>query len=251
MPAVDAKTFRGALCWRIVKVGVIQSSFIPWRGYFDFIASVDLFVFYDDVQYSKNGWRNRNRIKCRDGTRWLTVPVRHRKLSQRICETEIDDRKDWRSGHHRLWNDEYANSPFFDDAMQLLGNMGAGVDVTISELNVRLIRAVCGYLDIATPMIFSGDLNIEGTGTDRLISLLREVRGTTYLSGPSADNYLDKSKFREAGVRLEYKSYDYGLYPQLWGAFDGAVTVLDVIANLGPNAKGFIRSLSPDKVVVE
>lgn len=234
-----------------MKVGIIQSSFIPWRGYFDFIASVDAFIFYDDVQYSKGSWRNRNRIKCHDGTRWLTVPIRHRALSQLICETEIDDGKDWRALHSTLWRAEYSGATFLADVQRLLGTMGQGEDQTISQLNIRFIREICAFLDIHTPMMLSSELNIEGEKTDRLIKLLQAVGGKTYLSGPSADAYLDKEAFRRNGIRLEYKSYDYEPYPQLWGPFEGAVTVLDLIANCGPEAKKFIHSRTPDKVVVQ
>ena len=233
-----------------MRVGVIQSSFLPWRGYFDFIASVDLFVFYDDVQYSKGSWRNRNRIKCYDGTRWLTVPVRHRALSQLIVETEIDDGKDWRASHLRTWHSEYTDTPFLGEVLELLGEMGQGEDRTISQLNIRLTRAICAFLDIDTPTVLSTDLNLEGIRTDRLINLLRAVGGTTYLSGPSADSYLEKGKFREAGICLEYKSYDYAPYPQAWGPFEGAVSVLDLIANCGQQSKALIRSRTPDLVVV-
>lgn len=233
-----------------MRVGVIQSSFLPWRGYFDFIASVDLFVFYDDVQFSKGSWRNRNRIKCHDGPRWLTVPVRHRALSQLIIETEIDDGKDWRANHLRIWHTGYADTPFFADVLQLLGEMGQGRDRTISQLNIRLTRALCAFLGIDTPTVLSSELNLEGARTDRLIHLLHAVGGKTYLSGPSADSYLEKDKFREAGIRLEYKSYDYAPYPQAWGPFEGAVSVLDLIANCGPESKALIRSRTPDLVVV-
>lgn len=233
-----------------MKVGIIQSSFIPWRGYFDFIASVDLFVFYDDVQYSKGSWRNRNRIKCRDGARWLTVPVRHRSLSQLILETEIDDRKDWRADHARIWRSEYADAPFLGDVLELLGEMGRGEDRTISQLNIRLSRAICAFLDIRTPTLLSSELDAEGTRTDRLINLLRKVGARSYLSGPSADNYLEKDKFRDSGIRLEYKSYDYAPYPQAWGAYDGAVSVLDLIANCGSRSKALLRSRTPDLLIV-
>lgn len=234
-----------------MKVGAIQSSFIPWRGYFDFIASVDTFVFLDDVQYSKNGWRNRNRIKTPQGSKWITVPVRHRSLTQLISETEIDDRNDWRESHIRLWREHYGIAPCDSEARGLLGDMGRETVETISELNIALTRNIADYLQIGTRMILSSELQLSGTKTDRLIDLIKKLNATTYLSGPSADAYLDKDAFRRNGIRLEYKSYDYDPYPQLWGPFEGAVTVLDLIANCGPAAKSHIRSRTQDKVIVE
>lgn len=233
-----------------MRVGIIQSSFIPWRGYFDFIASVDLFVFLEDVQFSKGSWRNRNRIKGQDGTHWLTVPVRHRSLSQLIIETEIDDRQDWRANHFKQWHIDYASATFLPDVLALLEDLGKGSDMTISQLNIRLIRAICAYLDIHTPLIQSSELNIEGIKTDRLINMLRAVGGDTYLSGSSADAYLEKHKFIDAGIKLEYKSYDYEPYPQLWGDFEGSVSVLDLIANCGQQSRKLIRSTITDLVVI-
>ena len=233
-----------------MRVGVIQSCFIPWRGYFDFVRSVDLFVFYDDVQYSKNGWRNRNQIKTPQGLRWITVPVRHRSLTQLICETEIDNREDWRAAHARLWADNYGHTPYYQDVLALIGNLGLGVVETISKLNIALTREIAAYLGIETQLMLSSDLDLCGRKTDRLIDLLVKVKAKSYLSGPSADAYLDKEVFRHAGIGLEYKLYDYEPYPQQWGAFDGAVTVLDLIANCGPASRDFLASRSPNPVVV-
>ncbi len=234
-----------------MRVAAIQSSFLPWRGYFDFIASVDVFVFLDDVQYSKNGWRNRNRIKTPQGSRWITVPVRHRSIAQLIVDTEIDDRKNWRESHMRLWHENYGAAPYYRGVLELLGDMEQETIDTISELNIALTRRIAVNLQIGTRTMLSSDLRLSGSKTDRLVDLVKKLHATTYLSGPSADAYLDKDAFRKNGIRLEYKSYDYGPYPQLWGPFEGAVTVLDLIANCGPNARNHIRSLTPDQVIIE
>lgn len=234
-----------------MRVAAIQSSFLPWRGYFDFIASVDVFVFLDDVQYSKNGWRNRNRIKTPQGSRWITVPVRHRSIAQLIVDTEIDDRKDWRESHMRLWHENYGTAPYSRGVMELLGDMERETVDTISELNIALTRRIAANLQIGTRTMLSSDLRLSGTKTDRLVDLVKNLHATTYLSGPSADTYLDKDAFRKNGIRLEYKAYDYGPYPQLWGPFEGAVTVLDLIANCGSDARNHIRSRTPDQVIIE
>lgn len=229
-----------------MRVGVIQSSFIPWRGYFDFIASVDIFVFHDDIQYTKGDWRNRNKIKTPKGTEWLTVPVSYKNVAQLICQTAVDYSAAWGKSHLGRWQAYYGATPYFDDAMALLFDLEGSREASISQLNIKLIRRIAGYLDISTPMILSADLAATGSKTGRLIDLLRKLNATTYLSGPSADAYLDKDAFRRHGIALEYKSYGYEPYPQLWGEFDGAVTVLDLIANCGPQSKGLIRSRTPD-----
>jgi len=230
-------------------VGAIQSSFIPWRGYFDFIASVDMFVFHDDIQYTKGDWRNRNKIKTANGTEWLTVPVSYKRVSQLICETNIDYSTLWGQKHFRVWQEHYQAAPHFNAIKEILSIVDSNQSATISELNIKLIRKICEYLNIFTPMLLSSELALEGSKTARLIDLLKKVNANAYLSGPSADKYLDKEVFRSNGIQLEYKSYDYAPYPQLWGTFSGEVTVLDLIANCGEGAKSLIRSRTPDLVV--
>lgn len=233
-----------------MKIAAIQSSFIPWRGYFDFIASVDAFVIYDDVQYSKNSWRNRNKIKTSKGVEWLTVPVLHKNLSQLITETYIQQDIPWSKKHLGAWNSNYRKAPFYSIIMELLGEFDDKAHTTITELNSYLIRRICNYLEIKTPIILSNELSLQGRQTHRLIDLLKKLKATSYLSGPVADIYLDKKVFMENGIALEYKSYDYTPYPQLWGEFIGEVTVLDLIANCGPDSKKFLRSRSSNIVVL-
>ncbi len=234
-----------------MRVGVIQSSFIPWRGYFDFIASVDIFVFHDDIQFTKGGWRNRNKIKTASGPAWLTVPVYHRTHSQLIYETQISNNTAWARKHLNIWRANYQTAAYFDSIMEILSLLDCPSCATISQLNITLIRCICNYLGIDTPMIHSSELKPEGKKTDRLINLLKKLNAKTYLSGPSADVYLEKDAFRLNGIQLEYKSYDYAPYTQLWGEFIGEVTVLDLIANRGPDARNHIRSHKPDTVVIK
>ena len=233
-----------------MKVAIVQSSFIPWRGYFDIIASVDLFVFYDDIQYTRRDWRNRNRIKTSAGLKWITVPVQYKPRGQLIIDTEISEHTQWRLDHFNQWKLHYSKAPYYNDILRLLDKLGQNEDTTISQLNIRLIRAICDYLNIGTTMVNSCDYKLSGSKTARLIDMLRKSGGTSYLSGPSAESYLDGEAFRREGISLYYKTYDYMPYPQQWGPFEGAVTVLDLIANCGPAARGFIRSRTPDRVVV-
>ena len=235
----------------MMRVGIIQPNFIPWRGYFDFIRSVDLFILLDDVQYTKNGWRARNKIKTPSGSQWLTVPVRNRGLAMRLDEALIDNTHDWRRKHAGSWQANYADAPWYGDLCELLKAMNESRHATLLTLNRRLIEVLCEYLGITTPIVLASEFKIANTRTEKVVDLLRAVEGTHYLSGPSADEYLDRQLFIDKGITLEYKSYDYPSYPQLWGPFDGAVTVLDVVANCGPSARDFLRSRTPDRVVIE
>ena len=225
---------------------MIQSSYIPWRGYFDLIDDVDRFVFYDDVQYSKGSWRNRNRIKTPRGLAWITVPVRHKGLAQLICDTEIDFGVAWEERQLGQLREAYAEAPYFRQALSFLESALARKFRTISELNVFLVKELCAYLGIRTELVTSSQYPVQGAKTERLLALLKAAGATAYVSGPTAKDYLVESEFGAAGIELEYKSYDYAPYPQKWGAFEGAVTVLDLIANCGPVARSHLKSRTPN-----
>jgi len=225
-----------------VKAGIIQSNYLPWRGYFDFIDRVDVFVVYDDVQFTVRDWRTRNRLKTPQGLRWLSVPVRHQHRSQLICETDIDYSRDWRREHLALVTLNLKQAPFLGDVLRLLEPAFAAQHRTISELNVSLLRACCGYLGIRTPIRLSTEFNAKGAKTERLLEVLAAVGADAYLSGPAAKTYLDEAQFAAAGIRLEYMHYAYPPYPQLWGPFDGGVSIIDTIANCGPDTRTVLTS---------
>ena len=231
-----------------MKVGAIQSNYLPWRGYFDFIDEVDLFVIHDDLQFTKGDWRNRNKIKTANGSRWITVPVHYARTAQLICETTIDYSRNWQRDHRNAINASLIQAPHLADAMALLQPAWDARHRTISDLNVALITAISRYLDIRTPFRMSSEFALRGTKTARLIELLTAIGATSYLSGPSARAYLDERQFHDAGICLEYKDYSYPPYPQPWGDFDGAVSIVDTIANCGPAARFVLKSQSPSAV---
>ena len=233
-----------------MRAGIIQSCYLPWRGYFDFIASVDVFVIYDDVQYTRRSWRNRNRVKTNHGLSWITVPVVvHGKPA--IDEVQIADiDKSWRDRHRELLTQSLGRAPYFRDCLDLWLEGTAGDNKSLSLMNTALLRSICQYLGIKTTLLNSRDYQASGHGTSRMIELLSKLGATCYLSGPSASDYLDEAEFARQGIRLEYKSYDYAPYPQQWGDFVDGVTILDLIASQGSNAAAFLRSRIPDVVAV-
>jgi hypothetical protein len=234
-----------------MRVGIIQSNYIPWRGYFDFIASVDLFVFYDDVQYTKNDWRNRNRIKTKDGVQWLSVPVQYRFTARpRIEDTEIEYATDWPAEHEIRFRESYSRAPHWRDALAIFSEGLVAKDRTISQLNIRLIRLVCSYLGIRTAFTKSSDYAPQGTRTERLIDILKKAGASIYLSGPSAAGYIDAELFAESGIGLEFKDYSYPSYPQQWGEYEATLTILDLIANCGPDSKAYLRTNGTNAVIV-
>lgn len=221
-----------------MRLGVIQSNYIPWRGYFDFIRSCDVFVLYDCVQYTKQDWRNRNKVKLNDGLHWISVPVKYDHVHTPINEIPIIGR-DWRPYHKGVFENAFRRCPHAKEAISLWESVD---EPMLSPLNQRLIQAICDYLEIKTPLLDSRQFGLEGVKTERLITLCRKVGADTYLSGPAAKGYLDVASMNDAGIRVEWKEYHYDPYPQPWGAFEGAVTVLDLIANTGRDARNHIIS---------
>lgn len=230
-----------------MRVAVLQSAYIPWRGYFDIISNVDLFVIYDDVQYSKGSWRNRNKVKLADGPRWLTVPV-SLTLGDIISDVTINyAAKDWIEQHRGLLNQSLGKSPYFDMAMAPWEAAMAARPTNLSELNLILLDSYCRLLGIKTKFTSSQNYPLEGAATDRLLQLLTTLGATSYLSGPAAQSYLEVEKFQAAGIDIYYKSYIYHPYPQAFHGFQQDVSIVDLVANLGPSAKDNIKSIAPDE----
>ncbi|WP_055074136.1 WbqC family protein [Pseudanabaena sp. 'Roaring Creek'] len=236
-----------------MKVGIIQSNYIPWRGYFDFIDSVDLFIVFDDIQYPMGrSWRNRNQLKTDSGLHWLTVPVQSKPYQLDIDQVLISSpNQSWQTKHRILIERSLKAANFFHDVVCLWESAISVDDIKLSDLNVRLIKSICSYLNITTPIVMARDYSATANKTERILQLLKKVNATSYLSGQIAKDYLDENLFRENGIGLEYKSYDYLPYPQLWGDFIGNVSILDLIANVGKEAKSFLTSQSPNIIAVK
>lgn len=223
------------------RVAILQSNYIPWKGYFDIIHDVDLFVFYDDVQYTKNDWRNRNQIKTPSGLLWLTVPAGS-DLDRLICEVRLTEAH-WARKHWKSLQQFYSSAPhfkryeeFFKDAY-----LGRRWD-TLSELNQYLISTIArDHLGIRTTFADSRDYPVHGSKLGRLLDLVSKTGAGTYVSGPSAKDYINDQAFAEMGVELVYKSYDgYPEYPQRHPPFAHAVSIVDLLFNAGPEAPRYI-----------
>jgi hypothetical protein len=232
------------------RIVITQSNYLPWRGYFDMIDDADVFVVYDDVQYTKNDWRNRNRIKTKTGAQWLTVPVRHIRLGQSVDSVETSGALPWRGAHRQAVQTNYGKAKFFHEAFAGFEAALECAPSMLTGLNRALIRWAMERLAIRTEIVDVRDLSVGGYRSERLIAIVRALGGDIYLSGPSAAAYLDVEAFRAAGIGLEYKSYAYEAYPQLWGDFEGNVSILDLILNQGRNARQFLKSSTPNIRIV-
>jgi hypothetical protein len=223
------------------KVAVIQSNYIPWKGYFDIIHDVDAFIFYDDVQFTKNDWRNRNKIKTPRGAEWITIPV-GTDLRRLICEVELGD-SSWQQKHFNLLRMHYERSPHFETYRPLLEQVLLERTWTnLSELNHFLIRSIArDCLGINTEFLDSRAFNAQGQKLDRLVDLLKKAGADVYMSGPAARDYIDASVFESAGIELVYKSYaGYPEYAQAHAPFEHGVSILDLLFNMGPRSPEFI-----------
>lgn len=222
------------------RVAILQSNYIPWKGYFDLIHDVDEFVFLDDVQYTRQNWRNRNRIKTDRGVVWLTIPV-GTSLDRRICDVTLPD--GWAESHWRHLERWYSRAPHFETYRPLLEDIYLTRRwMMLSDLNQHLIRTIASeVLGIGTRFRDSRELEVSTRNQDRVLDVLAKVDAEVYLSGPAARAYIEPERFADAGVQLVWKDYaGYPEYPQFHPPFAHDVTILDLLFHTGPSAPWYI-----------
>ncbi len=229
------------------KIAILQSNYIPWKGYFDLINSVDEFIVYDDVQYTKNDWRNRNLLKTPKGVEWLTIPVSVKKLDQKIIDTKVASAK-WGIKHWKSIVNNYSKSKYFHNYKDIFEELYLHNSfVSLSEINVAFIVAINSILEIKTPLRLSSEFDNNPDRNMRLINICTSCGANKYLSGPSAANYLDVDLFNKHKVTVEWMSYgSYSEYTQLYPPFAHNVSVLDLIFNEGKCAKDLIFEKNND-----
>lgn len=225
-------------------VAIVQSNYIPWKGYFDMVNLVDEFVIYDDVQYTRRDWRNRNKIKTPHGPLWLTLPVDSKgKYLQAVKDTVITDDA-WRTQHWKSIVHSYARARGFRVyAERLEALYQSSRERSLSVVNHRFLVDICGWLGIETPVSWSSQYHLEDDRTGRLVGICRQAGASTYLSGPAARAYMDESQFAAAGIEVRYMNYDaYREYPQLYPPFQHDVSIIDLLMNTGEDAPQFLKS---------
>lgn len=223
------------------KVAIVQSNYIPWKGYFDLVNAVDEFILYDDMQFTKNDWRNRNRIKTPKGLEWLSVPV-GKNIDRRIRDVELPDPR-WQEKHWKTLEANYRRAAHFADVAAAFEPLYRSCTHTrLSVLNRVLIEAVCRFLGIRTKISNSWDYELAGDRVERLVELCRQAGADEYVTGPGARSYLDEAPFAARGVKVSWFNYaGYPEYPQLWGTFSHEVTVLDLLFNCGRESARYMR----------
>jgi hypothetical protein len=224
-------------------VAIVQSNYVPWKGYFDMIAAVDEFILFDDMQYTRRDWRNRNKIKTPQGLQWLTVPVVVKgRYHQKIRETEIAG-SEWASKHWKALQQNYRGAPNFSEIADWLEPLYRIYSYShLSELNRGFIEKICAYLGITTVITNSWDYELSEGKTERLADICRQAGATQYISGPAARGYLEERVFEEQSIAVDWFQYEgYPEYPQLWGAFCHQVTILDLLFNCGSDAHRYMK----------
>ena len=223
---------------------ILQPSYIPWRGYFDQINRADVFVFYDDVQYDKHGWRNRNQIKTAQGRQWLTIPVHSHKVIENsfsIRQVEIDWSRPWNITHWKALTFAYGRAPYFHAYTSLLESFYQRHDNFLADFTIDLTVALAKEIGIHhTRFVRSSEMILNGRKTDRLVQILTRLGADNYISGPSARDYLEEDKLASVGITLEFMDYNYPEYPQLYPPFDPFVSILDLLFMTGPDASKYI-----------
>lgn len=224
-------------------VAILQSNYIPWKGYFDLIKSVDEFILYDDVQYSKGDFRNRNRLKSKNGLKWLTIPVQLSGVWPiNIDQVHVSD-NNWAQKHWDFIKQSFNGADNFKEASAFLEPLYKNIsDQNLSTINAHFIRAISGYLNIDTDITTVNEYFLENCDKNhRVLELCKKAGANIYISGPAGSNYLDHNLFSENGIVIQYFDYDgFPKYPQLHGDFVHQVSIIDLIFNMGEKSHQYL-----------
>ena len=225
------------------KIAILQSNYIPWKGYFDLINIVDEFIVYDDMQYTRRDWRNRNKIKTPQGIQWLTIPVRQESLDQKIKDTKISDKK-WNIKHWRTISQNYSKSKYFKDYKDIFEELYLTCDEEyLSQINYKFITTINEILEIKTKLSWSSEFELVDGQTEKLLGICKDCNADIYLSGPAAKDYFNEELAKQENIKVEWMDYSgYKKYEQLNPPFEHGVTILDLIFNKGDRAKEFMKS---------
>jgi hypothetical protein len=222
-------------------VAIHQPQYLPWLGYFDKINKADVFCYLDNVQYKKNEWQNRNRIKTARDWQWITVPVLYR-FPQKINEVKINNTVQWKKKHLQALITNYSKAPFFKEYINFFKSIYSKDWEFLSELNICLIDNIREMLSVKKgKTVFASDLHLSADPTDRLIDICKSVGGDIYLSGQDGARYMNLERFKERGVDVIVQNFKHPVYSQLYGSFQSHLSVVDLLFNCGPDSLGKIE----------
>jgi len=226
------------------KIAILQSNYIPWKGYFDLINLVDEFILFDDMQYTRRDWRNRNKINTAQGLKWLSIAVDVKgKYHQKINETKISE-AGWGQKHWQTIQQVYGKAPCFKENKEAFESLYlSSQSEYLSEINFKFITLINEILGIETKIRWSTEFDLIEGQTEKLLGICQQADADVYLSGPAARGYFDESLAEKMGIEMEWMDYSgYPEYAQLHTPFEHGVTILDLIFNEGINAPKFMKS---------
>lgn len=223
-----------------MKIAIIQPSFIPWKGFFDIISNVDIFVHLDDAQYTSHDWRNRNYITGKNGIQLLTVPIKKYKFGSIINEMIIADEISWRTNHLKTIQRNYSKTPYYANYENLINDIFTFDSVSLSAFNINAIEKISNELGYSTKFLKSSDLKIHGFKDQKLIEICKLLGANEYISGPAALNYIQPDLWEKANIKLKFMNYDYPVYPQRCDQFSHNVSIIDLLFNLGVESKNYM-----------
>ena len=222
-------------------VAIHQPQYLPWLGYFDKIDRADLFVLLDTVQFKKNEFQNRNKVKTAQGWQWLTVPVRYR-FPQCIHEVGVNNDTNWPHKHRQALVSNYSKAPYFESHLSFFDELFSTNWDLLVELNAHCVRSLMGTFGITTPIRLAHEWDLSDDPTGRLVDICHRAGADTYLSGAGARDYLDLAQFEQAGIHVLFQEYDHPEYPQLFGDFEPHMSAVDLLFNCGSDSLQTIRS---------
>ena len=220
-----------------MRIGILQPGYLPWMGFFEQLYRCDIFVIYDDVQYDKHGWRNRNRIKTPQGAQWLTVPVLTKGKNKPMTgDVLIDNNEAWAKKHLRTIEQNYGKAPFFAAIFPICEEILSGAWTKLIDLNMNFIYAFMEFLNVKREIVFSSSLEIEGSRIQKLINICRHFGADTFYEGASGKNYIEEKSFLDAGIKVSYQEYRHPVYQQLYGDFISHLSIVDLLFNHGKDS---------------
>jgi hypothetical protein len=222
-------------------VSIRQPGYLPYMGFFKKIQSCDVFVFLDDVQFEKNDWDNRNKIKTTEGDMWITVPVLH-KFGQKLNEIKIVNNENWKNKHRKAIEINYKKSRFFEKYWYEIDDILAKEWDKLIDLNLTLIDYFSSKMGITTKTIRSSELNIKSTGSERLLEICKKISSDTYLSGEMGKNYLDEEIFKRSKINIVYEKFQHPIYTQLGKIFQPNMSIIDLLFNEGEKSKTILEN---------
>ena len=222
-------------------VSIHQPQYLPWLGYFDKIEQSDVFVFLNDVQFKKNEWQNRNKIKTSDGWQWLSVPVIHR-FTQKISEVEINNTVQWGRKHLNALVTHYSKAPFFKDYIDFFVQAYSQEWKYLADINVHVIKYLVEALGLTDKkLVLASELETREGSSERLIDICQKLGGDVYLSGKDGAKYMDVELFKQEGIQVLFQNYEHPRYDQLYGDFEPLLSVIDLLFNCGPDSLSILK----------